>query len=212
MEKECKNNNISINQTNTNLSDNSYKIILAQILLTDNVTLSIKTNLKILLEIIPEIKNMIGFEHRHPHHHLDVWEHTLLALSMSQKELKIRLVLLLHDIGKPHCYQDMDIRHFKGHAKKSSEIANNILTRLNFKENEITEICDLISLHDDLISSKLINDNKIFAQTLFKIQICDMLAHNPNKLDFRRRYLLSINNKLNKTDENYHFKELIENS
>ena len=54
---------------------------------------------------------MIGFEHKHPHHHLDVWNHTLLALSYSPKDFDIRLVLLLHDIGKPHSYQDEEIRH-----------------------------------------------------------------------------------------------------
>ena len=79
---------------------------LQEILLTDDIVKSINDNMDDLLLIIPEIKNMIGFEHNHPHHHLDVWNHTLLALSLSENDFDIRLCLLLHDIGKPFSYQD----------------------------------------------------------------------------------------------------------
>ena len=77
---------------------------LYDILLCDDVVGAINDNLEYILKIIPELKDMIGFEHRHPHHHLDVWNHTLLAISYSPKVFDVRLVLLLHDIGKPHCY------------------------------------------------------------------------------------------------------------
>lgn len=87
---------------------------------------------------------MIGFEHKHHPYHLDVWNNTLLALSCEPKYFKIRLVLLLHDIGKPFSYQDGEIKHFKNHPKICSEIAYNILKRLNFNEDEISNICYLI--------------------------------------------------------------------
>ena len=47
---------------------------------------------------------MIGFDHKHPHHHLDVFNHTLYALSLSKKDFSIRMALLFHDISKPYCY------------------------------------------------------------------------------------------------------------
>lgn len=187
------------------------KNILKQILTADNVIDSINENLSTLLEIIPELKDMIGFEHNHPHHHLDVWNHTLLALKISQNDFKIRLCLLLHDIGKPHCYQDFEIRHFKGHAKKSCEISHNILVRLNFDENEIETLCYLINSHDNIIRDNLINTNHCLAKTLFKIQICDALAHNPTKLEKRKKYLLHINEKLNAGIEKEKFISLISN-
>ena len=56
------------------------------ILMDEDVVSSINKNIDYLLDVIPEIKDMIGFEHRHPHHHLDVWKHTLLALSLSDKD------------------------------------------------------------------------------------------------------------------------------
>lgn len=56
---------------------------LDDILLSDNVVECINNNLDYLLVLVPEIQYMIGFDQKHPHHHLDVWNHTLLALSLS---------------------------------------------------------------------------------------------------------------------------------
>ena len=56
------------------------KVSIQELLLADNIVESIHNNMDYLLQIIPEINYCIGFEHNHPHHHLDVWEHTLLAL------------------------------------------------------------------------------------------------------------------------------------
>ena len=30
-----------------------------------------------IMTFIPELKACVGFDQNHPHHHLDVWEHTL---------------------------------------------------------------------------------------------------------------------------------------
>lgn len=80
------------------------KELLESILTSDNVVDSINNNLDNLFRIIPEAKYMVGFKHNHPHHHLDVWNHTLLAISMSPNIIIVRLALLLHDIGKPFSY------------------------------------------------------------------------------------------------------------
>ena len=41
---------------------------LYSILMSDDVILEINNNLEYILNIIPEIKPMIGFDHKHPHH------------------------------------------------------------------------------------------------------------------------------------------------
>ena len=169
---------------------------LQSILLSENIVESINNNLDYLLQIIPEIQNMIGFEHKHPHHHLDVWDHTLLALSLSEKNFDIRLCLLLHDIGKPFSYQEGEIRHFWNHAKVSSDIAKTILNRLGYDEEYINYMCYLIEKHDTRISSKQIEDNYELCLTLYKIQRCDALAHHPDKLEKRKEYLNKIKEKL----------------
>lgn len=172
---------------------------LNDILTSKDVTNSINNNLEYLLQLIPEIKNMIGFDHMHPHHHLDVWNHTLLALSKSDDNFDIRLSLLLHDIGKPFSYQQEDsIRHFKGHPDKSAEMAFNILKRLDFDEEYINKICFYIKYHDTPIDESLIASDYETALCLYKIQMADALAHNPDKLEKRKKYLKEIEEKLEK--------------
>lgn len=162
---------------------------LYSILTSDNVSEVIEDNLEYLLEIIPEISYMIGFEHKHPHHHLDVWQHTLYALSMSENDFEIRLSLLLHDIGKPFSYQEGEVRHFKGHPLVSSEMAREILGRIGYDADFIEEVCYLIKMHDTPISLDDIEKNYELTIKRYKIQYCDALAHHPDKLDKRKEYL-----------------------
>ena len=169
---------------------------LRSILLADDVVESINNNFNYLLGIIPEIKYMIGFPHRHPHHHLDVWNHTLLALSMSSKDYDIRLALLLHDIGKPFSYQDEGVRHFRNHPVVSSNMAKTILERLGYNNDYIEYICYLIRYHDEAIKDEQINNNYELCLKLFEIQKCDALAHHPDKLEKRKEYIKNIQYKL----------------
>ena len=171
-------------------------MVLEKILLADNVVDSINNNMEYLLLVIPEIQSMIGFEHKHPHHHLDVWNHTLLAISLSKKDYDVRLCLLLHDIGKPYSYQDGDTRHFKNHSKVSSEISKVILKRLGYDDDYISYICYLINNHDTPISDEQINNNYDLCLKLLEIQRCDALAHNPEKLDKRKKYISEVEKKL----------------
>ena len=211
IEKECQKYNIlyfdtSYNRENVlkevlnyiNKEEELYKKRnkLYKILMNKDVVSSIRKNQDILLEIIPEIKHMIGFEHNHPHHHLDVFEHTLLALSLSNNDFLERLTLLLHDIGKPFSYQDNEIRHFKGHPDVSSKMSNKILERLGYKNDFIRDVCYLIKYHDTNISDDDINNNYDLTVKRYNIQKCDALAHNPNKLEKRIKYLNDIKNKL----------------
>ena len=166
---------------------------LFDILCSSDVKGNIEDNLDYVLNLIPEIKPCIGFEHKHPHHHLDVWEHTLLALSLSPNDYIIRLALLLHDIGKPFSYQEGAVRHFYGHNIKSMEIAKTVLKRLGISCEDSKLICYLIKYHDTKIDVDKINkDNYKFYKMLFIIQKCDALSHNPLKLQKRKEYILKM--------------------
>ena len=169
-----------------------------EILTSENVVESISQNENYLFEIIPELVNMVGFEHKHPHHNLDVWNHTLKALSLSKNDFDIRLVLLLHDIGKPFSYQDEDVRHFEGHASKSKEMSETILKRLGFSDDYISNILYLIENHDTAITEKDINDNYDLQLKRYEIQRCDSFAHHPDKINKRIEYLDQISILLNK--------------
>ena len=171
---------------------------LNNILICDDIVNSINNNLDYLFKIIPEAKNMIDFPHNHPHHHLDVWNHTLYALSLSPNDLTIRLVLLLHDIGKPYSYQDENIRHFKNHDYASYEISKNVLYRLGYDTDYVNEVSYLIRYHDTMITNDDIDNNIELAYKRYVIQKCDFLAHHPDKLEKRKEYLEKTKKLLNK--------------
>ena len=167
------------------------------LLMDNNVADELSVNLELLLEIIPEIEPMIGFDQKHPHHHLDLWQHTLYALSMSEKDMTTRLTLLLHDIGKPHFYIEEDgVRHYPNHGKVSSIIAKSILERFELNEEYINKICYLIENHDRPITDEDIIQDYDLSYTLLHIQECDALAHNPDKLEKRIKYLNNTDEKL----------------
>lgn len=166
---------------------------LENILLSENIISYTYQHLEELLKIIPELKLTINFKQKHPHHHLTVFNHTLLAMSLSPENYTIRLVLLLHDIGKIYTFTEKDgVRHYPQHAEISSVIAHNILIRLGYDSEYIDIICQLIKLHDTKIKREDIENNYNFYFILYQIQYCDALAHHPLKLIKRIEYLNEI--------------------
>lgn len=177
------------------------KEFLYNTLTSENVVDEILNNLEKLLKIIPEIKGMIGFPHNNPNHHLDVWKHTLLALSLSENDFEIRLCLLLHDIGKPFSYQDVDdIRHFRNHQKISKIISENILKRLEFDQKFIEEACYLIENHDTPLKIEDIKNDLELSIKRYKTQYGDALAHHPDKLEKREEYLARTRKMINSNE------------
>lgn len=163
---------------------------LYDILMSDNVVLEINNNLEYILNLIPEIKPMVGFDHKHPHHNLDVFNHTLYALSLSKKDFTIRMALLFHDIGKPYCFTEKDgIRHYTNHPIYSEKITRNVLERLEYDKDFTKEVCYLVKNHDNPIKENEIKENYTLQEKRYEIQRCDALAHNPEMLEKRNKYL-----------------------
>ena len=155
------------------------RIILKNILLSDDIESAIRENEEFIFSIIPELKAEKGFDQKSKYHCYDVWDHTICALKNSSKDLDLRLALLFHDIGKPYCYtEDNGVRHFKGHAIKSGELAPIILDRLGYKD--IDDIIFLISNHATTIKEENVNEDNIFLyKKLLCMQYCDASAYAP---------------------------------
>ena len=157
----------------------------------------IDNNLDLLLQAIPEIKSMIGFEHKHPHHHLDVWQHTLEVLkNLDTKDLELNIAALLHDIGKPFSYQDEEVRHFHGHAEISCKMTQQILKRLGYDEEFIKRVSYLVETHDTIIEPNSLDNNSEMIHKRLKLQYADAKAHRPDKVEKRIKFLDDIKNKL----------------
>ena len=175
----------------------SLKSKIEEILTDNNVSEAVNENIEELVELIPEIKNMIGFEHKHPHHHLDVWQHTLEVLkNLKTKDLELNMAAFLHDIGKPFSYQDDEVRHFYGHPEVSSKMAQQILTRLRYDEDFIKRVLYLVETHDTIIDPNNLDNSLQMIHKRLRLQYADAKAHHPDKVEKRIKYLDGIKAKL----------------
>lgn len=102
--------------------------------------------------VLPEIEALKGCE-QPPEFHPegDVFVHTRLMLSLLPNVVSLPLVwgVLLHDIGKPATAQkDENGRwRFNGHERVSAEMAESLLLRLRFSNQEIHDIVELVRYH-----------------------------------------------------------------
>lgn len=123
---------------------------LQKLLCGKNVRKVLEENREILSQIIPEIRPMFFFDQKNPHHYLDVWSHTIEALSNSIPEPIVRLALLFHDIGKPSSFSqdEKGIGHFYGHPQVSETIAGEVMRRLRFDNHTVERVSKLVRWHD----------------------------------------------------------------
>ena len=164
---------------------------------------SLRDNQDIVFKYIPELKNMVGFEHRHPHHHLDVWEHTLAVLENlnDENDIELKMAGLLHDIGKPFSYQDEEVRHFHGHSEVSKEMSIIILNRLGYNQKFINNVSYLVLKHDTPIEPENLDNSYEMVKKLLKLQYADAKSHHPDKILKRLAFLDDILKRLNEIKE-----------
>ena len=105
----------------------------------------------LLRQILPEISRMKGVA-QPPEYHPegDVWVHTLLLLEKLEAGCSPTLAwgTLLHDVGKPPTYREAPDRiRFDGHAEVGTRMAEAILKRLRFSNEECQQIALLVENH-----------------------------------------------------------------
>ncbi len=138
---------------------------------------------------LPELAPMFDFSQNSKYHCYDVWEHTLHALEETESDrITVRLAILLHDIGKPHCYtEDADGGHFKGHADHSVRLSEQLLRRLRFDNATISSVLTLVRYHDVALIPETKHVKRAllrFGETglfdFLEVFRCDRLAHHPD--------------------------------
>lgn len=104
----------------------------------------------VLAIVLPEIQLMKGVA-QPPEFHTegDVFDHTLRSIRAQklQASLLLRWAVFLHDSGKPETFKIAERIRFDGHAKRSSELAGQILKRLAFPRKDIKIIQWLVEHH-----------------------------------------------------------------
>ena len=115
---------------------------------------------------IPALAPCVGFFQHNPHHKYDVYTHTAQVVSTATADLAVRWAALLHDCGKPHCFQldENGIGHFYGHAEISARLADQTLLELKAPTALRERVCLLIAQH----MTPLEPDKKILRRRLGK--------------------------------------------
>lgn len=126
---------------------------LKKLLLGDNVRKVLLEYADVIGVFIPELLRAKGFDQKNRHHIYDVWEHTAVSVEKVPKDEISRIVMLLHDIGKPYTFttDENGEGHFYGHAEKSYELSVGILGRLKASNDEKDRILKLVRYHDSPI-------------------------------------------------------------
>jgi len=143
---------------------------------------------QILCEIIPEIREIINFNQNNPHHHLNVWEHTLSGLDCIARGMTLRLTMLFHDIAKPKCYTLHDgTGHFYKHPQIGRDMSKAIMRRLRYGHDIVNDVSSLILYHDVEILPQRKNIlrwlNKLGPEQfrrLLEVKRADSLAQSPS--------------------------------
>ncbi|MCM1284575.1 MAG: CCA tRNA nucleotidyltransferase [Acetobacter sp.] len=163
---------------------------LSKLLLGDNVFDVLMRYKEVLAVIIPELSPMFDCCQNNPWHIYDVWAHTCKAVASCPNDLKLRLTMLLHDIGKPvkKTTDEDGVDHFKGHQQVSAELSADILKRLKVSNDIYNFVITLIPIHDVKINPErkcvkrwLGRIGEDYFKALLEIKKADKLAQNAEK-------------------------------
>ncbi len=123
----------------------------SKILLSNNPSkgLNLLMELGILTDIIPPLREIIGYNQRTYHHYLDLFDHTLCVVENLEPKLHLRLAGLFHDIAKPRTFsiEEEGHAHFYGHDKLGSVMAEEVLRDLRYPNDLIDRVKKIIGEH-----------------------------------------------------------------
>jgi tRNA nucleotidyltransferase (CCA-adding enzyme) len=122
--------------------------------------LAIARDTGVLVELIPELEQAIGFEQESRHHAMTVDEHTfsvVQAAADANRSLAVRLAALFHDAGKPQvAWRGTDNRlHYyakpgysaKSHEQVGAALAETALARLRYPTELRRRVVRIVRSH-----------------------------------------------------------------
>lgn len=127
--------------------------------------------------ILPEVAALKGVEQParfHPEG--DVFTHTMLLLKglKTPSDPVLSFACLLHDVGKPSTYKKTDRIRFNGHDVVGARIAEEVLKRLRFSNNEIQSIVYCIGNHMRIMNAQKMREatlKRVFFKDTFETEL-----------------------------------------
>lgn len=132
-----------------------------------------------------DFRALASVTQNNPHHDTDVLHHTLRVFDNVPDDDILKIVALLHDIGKADTKQTINgIDRFHGHAKKSAEIAGKFLSDVDADTRQ--RIVTLIRMHDDSLPTersvrkalRKLNNNVADMHRLLILRKADILSQS----------------------------------
>ncbi|MGN1021153.1 MAG: CCA tRNA nucleotidyltransferase [Aristaeellaceae bacterium] len=166
----------------------------------------------VIMEVLPALRPMAGFEQHTPYHRYDVWEHTIRAVGAVAPVEALRWTMLLHDSGKPACFtlDETGRGHAFGHQKVSVAIAREAMTFLRVDNATRDRVLTLVARHDMPLSGsanvlrRCLHDmGEDALRQLIEVQRADERGKGvrpPEEIDARARALLAALDDLLATD------------
>lgn len=148
---------------------------------------------KVLLEyadvigvFAPCILPCVGFDQKNRYHIYDVYTHIVKSVASAPFNLKIRLAMFFHDVGKPECFSlDEKGGHFKGHPEASERKAREVLEFLKVDNDTKNTVLNLVRYHQrEILPEKkyvkrfLTRFSFEFFDMLTEVMRADTLAHS----------------------------------
>jgi len=95
--------------------------------------------------VIPELAAAQGYPQKPEYHKYDVLEHSFHVCEAIAPELPLRLMALLHDIGKPDCYKRNG--NMYDHPRIGEALCRAALRRLTYDNDLIARVCFVVRNH-----------------------------------------------------------------
>lgn len=113
----------------------------------------------VMVQAIPELAAMVGFDQCSPYHAFDVLEHTARVCRAVEEfeggvvAPELRWAALLHDIAKPATFSKDDTGrgHFFGHPKVGAAMAESIMRRMALPSELVNPTRMLVRMHDHVV-------------------------------------------------------------
>jgi poly(A) polymerase len=117
----------------------------------------------LLAVVLPEVTKMIGVE-QPPEFHPegDVYTHTKMMFDdMKEPSTELAFAVLLHDVGKPRTFRRAERIRFDGHTNVGARMADTILRRLRFPNDERDAIVTAVFNHLKFMDVKKMRVNRL---------------------------------------------------